>query len=144
MPGRKRSASMIPTRNPQPAGPAVRAHGSRLSAAGSRRPGQRRAGSRARPGGKAVTGVTRAGPGGRTVIETPEGITVYAARREGDRWRAVWYEDGERRQCQAASEDRMAARLEKVTLRLAADAPNMLRTGAELIGFYLSADRLPA
>ncbi len=56
------------------------------------------------------------------MIETPEGITVYAARRDGDRWRAVWYEDGERRQCQAASEDRMAARLEKVTLRLAADA----------------------
>jgi hypothetical protein len=67
------------------------------------------------------------------VIETPEGIMVYAARREGDRWRAVWYEDGERRQCQAASEDRMATSLEKVALRLAADAPNMLRTGNELI-----------
>jgi len=78
------------------------------------------------------------------VIETPEGITVYAARYEGDRWRAVWYEDGERRQCQAASEDRMAASLEKITVRLAADAPNMLRTGDELIGLYLSADRLPA
>jgi integrase len=78
------------------------------------------------------------------VIETPEGITVYAARCEGDRWRAVWYEDGERRQCQAASEDRLAASLEKVAVRLAADAPNMLRTGDELIACYLSGDRLPA
>jgi hypothetical protein len=86
----------------------------------------------------------RTGPEGRTVIETPEGITVYAGRGEGDRWRAVWYEDGERRQCQAASQDRLAERLEKVTERLAADAPNMLRTGGELIAFYLSADRLPA
>jgi hypothetical protein len=88
--------------------------------------------------------VTRAGAGGRTVIETPEGITVYAARCEGDRWRAVWYEDGERRQCQAASEDRMAASLEKVAVRLTTDAPNTLRTGDELIAFYLSPDRLPA
>jgi hypothetical protein len=77
------------------------------------------------------------------VIETPEGITVYPARREGERWRAVWCEDGERKQCQAASEDRLAASLEKVTIRLAADAPNMLRGGDELIGFYLSPDRLP-
>jgi integrase len=88
--------------------------------------------------------VTRTGPAGRRVIETPEGITVYAARRDGDRWRAVWYEDGERRQCQAASEDRMAGMLEKVAVRLAADAVNMLRTGDELIAFYLSADRRPA
>src|SRR6266571_2054346 len=122
MPGRERSASMIPTKNPQaaPAGTGRRAG----RAAGS--------GGRGRSAGKAVNGVTRAGPGGRTVIETPEGITVYAARCEGDRWRAVWYEDGERRQCQAASEDRMAASLEKVAVRLAADAPNMLRTGDEL------------
>jgi len=91
-----------------------------------------------------VSGVTRAGPRDRRVIETPEGITVYAGRGDGDRWRAVWYEDGERRQCQAASEDRLAASLEKVTLRLAADAPSMLRTGQELIAFYLSPGRLPA
>ncbi len=38
----------------------------------------------------------------------------------------------------------MAASLEKVGVRLAADAPNMLRAGAELIAHYLSADRLPA
>jgi hypothetical protein len=54
------------------------------------------------------------------------------------------YEDGERRQCQAATEDRLAGMLEKVAVRLAADAPDMLRTGDELIAFYLSADRLPA
>jgi integrase len=142
MPGRERSVSMIPTKNPQPAtAGAVRG---RRPAAGSRGLGRGRSGGRGRPGGRVVSGVTRAGPGGRTVIETPEGITVYAARREGDRWRAVWYEDGERRQCQAATEDRMAASLEKVAVRLAADAPNMLSTGDELIAFYLSADRLPA
>ncbi len=77
------------------------------------------------------------------MIETPEGITVYPARCEGERWRAVWYEDGERKQCEAASEDRLAGSLEKVAIRLAADAPNMLRTGDELIAFYLSPDRLP-
>jgi hypothetical protein len=43
---------------------------------------------------------------------------------EGGRWRAVWKENGARRQCEAASEDRLAARLEKVTERLMADAPN--------------------
>jgi hypothetical protein len=69
---------------------------------------------------------------------------VYPARQDGDRWRAVWYENGQRQQCQAASEDRLAARLEKVTVRLTADAPNMQRPGDDLIAFYLSADRRPA
>jgi hypothetical protein len=32
-------------------------------------------------------------------------------------------------------------KLEKVTERLAAEAPNMLRSGSELIGYYLSDDR---
>ena len=137
MPGRERSVSMIPTKSPQPAVPAGPGRG-RRGAAGSRRPG------RGRPGGKVVSGVTRAGPAGRTVIETPEGITVYAARREGDRWRAVWYEDGERHQCQAATEQGLAARIEKITLRLAADAPGLERLGADLIGYYLSPGRLPA
>jgi integrase len=77
------------------------------------------------------------------VIETADGITVYPARWEGDRWRAVWYEDGKRRQCQAASEAQLSARLTKVAERLAADAPNMLRTGNELIAHYLSPDRRP-
>ena len=37
----------------------------------------------------------------------------------------------------------MAARLAKVAERLEADAPNMTLRGADLIAFYLSADRLP-
>jgi hypothetical protein len=137
MPGRERSDCKIPTKSPQPV-PAGPGGGGRHGAAGPRRTG------RGRPGSRVVSGVTRAARDGRRVIETPEGITVYAARREGDRWRAVWYEDGVRRQCQAASEDRLAGMLEKVALRLAAEAPDMLRTGDELIAFYLSADRLPA
>jgi integrase len=71
------------------------------------------------------------------------GIMVYPARFDGDRWRAVWYEDGERQQCQSVSEDRLAGKLEKVTERLAADAPRMRRPGAELIAWYLNLDRLP-
>ncbi len=38
----------------------------------------------------------------------------------GDRWRAVWYENGQRRQCEAVTEPRLAAKLEKVLGRLAA------------------------
>ena len=78
------------------------------------------------------------------VIETEEGITVYPARWAGDRWRAVWYEDGERRQCQGISEEKLAVKLVSVAERLTADAPNMLRHGEELIAFYLSPDRRPA
>jgi hypothetical protein len=36
------------------------------------------------------------------------GITVYQARAEGGRWRAVWYEAGERQRCVAASEEKLA------------------------------------
>jgi len=136
MPARERPDPKIPTESPQPAAAGPRRGG--RSAAGPGRPG------RGRPAGAVIGGVTRAGPQGRRVIETPEGVTVYAARRDGDRWRAVWYEDGGRRQCQAASEGRLAARLEQVTVRLAAGAPGLLRSGDELIGFCLSADRLPA
>ena len=56
----------------------------------------------------------------------------------------MWYENGRRRQCEAVTEEKLAARLEKVTERLAADAPNMERPGAALIAYYLSPDRLPA
>ena len=80
---------------------------------------------------------------GRPVIELEYGITVYPARFDGDRWRAVWYEDGERRQCESLFEDRLAAELEKVTERLRAGVPNMRRPGADLIAWYLSPDRLP-
>jgi integrase len=71
-------------------------------------------------------------------------VVVYPARFEGDRWRAVWHEGGRRRQCESVTEDGLAARLEKVVQRLAADAPNLERPGGDLVGFYLSADRLPA
>jgi integrase len=82
--------------------------------------------------------------GGRVVVEVEGGITVYPARCPGDRWRAVWYENGRRRQCEAISETRLAARLAKVSERLAADAPNMERPGADLIAHYLSPGRHPA
>jgi integrase len=78
------------------------------------------------------------------VIELEHGITVYPARFQGDRWRAVWYEDGQRQQCESVREDRLAARLEQVTERLRADALNMRRPGADLIAHYLDPDRLPA
>jgi integrase len=80
----------------------------------------------------------------RPVIELEHGITVYPARRTGGRWRAVWYEDGVREQCESVSEDKLAAKLEKVAERLAADAPNMRRSGADLIAWYLNPDRLSA
>jgi len=78
------------------------------------------------------------------VVELDYGVTVYPAREQGGRWRAVWYEDGRRRQCEAASEGRLAVKLENVTERLTADAPNLERPGADLVAFYLSADRHPA
>ena len=71
-------------------------------------------------------------------------MTVYPARVAGGRWRAVWYENGQRRQCEAASEDRLAAKLEKVTERLVLPTrPTSKWPGADLIAFYLSADRHP-
>jgi hypothetical protein len=81
--------------------------------------------------------------GGGPVIELECGITVYPAREEHGRWRAVWHENGARQQCEAASEEKLAAKLAKVTERLEADAPNMTFRGADLIAFYLSPDRLP-
>jgi hypothetical protein len=81
--------------------------------------------------------------GGGEVIELEHGITVYPAREGNGRWRAVWYEDGERQQCQAATEEKLAAKLEKVKVRLEAGAPNMKRPGADLVAHYLDPDRLP-
>jgi len=78
------------------------------------------------------------------VIELEVGITVYPARRAGDRWRAVWYEAGRRRQCEAVTEAKLAARLAKVAERLQADAPGLERPGADLIAWYLCPDRHPA
>jgi integrase len=79
----------------------------------------------------------------RVVVELDCGVTVYPARTEGDRWRAVWYENGQRRQCESRSEAMLAAKLEKIAERLTADAPNLERPGADLIAWYLCPDRLP-
>ena len=88
----------IPTKIPQPAG------------AGASRP--------ARPKGRpaARSPVFASGAGrpatrgdGDPVIELDYGITVYPAREGQDRWRAIWYENGKRRQCEAISEERLAA-----------------------------------
>ena len=95
--------------------------------------------------------MTGAGIPGRAVIELEFGILVYPPRPEQEqsgkknrpRWRAVWYEDGERQQCESISEEKLAAKLEKVTVRLEADAPNMRRPGAALIAYYLDPDRHP-
>ena len=104
----------------------------------------RQAGEGRTPGARPVraSGTGRAATrGGGEVIELEYGITVY--REEHGRWRAVWYETGDRQQCEAASEEKLAARLEKVKERLEADAPNMKRPGADLIAHYLDSDRLP-
>jgi hypothetical protein len=50
-------------------------------------------------------------------------------------------EDGRRRFREAVTEEKLAAKLEKVIERLQADAPNMERPGADLIAWYLSPDR---
>jgi hypothetical protein len=126
------SRPKIPTKSPQPA----RGKAARRAPAST---------GRAARGHVFVGGTGRPAARGedRPVIELECGITVYPAREEGDRWRAVWYENGERRQCEARTEERLAARLGKVTERLTADAPNMERPGADLIAYYLSPDRLP-
>jgi integrase len=68
---------------------------------------------------------------------------VYPARDARGRWRAVWREDGQRQQCEAVSEEKLTAKLDKVMARLEADAPNMRRPGAALIAYYLDPGRLP-
>jgi hypothetical protein len=119
----------IPTKSPQP----VRGRAARQAKS-----------SRTAPGRMLASGTGRAATrGGGPVIELECGITVYPAREEQGRWRAVWHENGARQQCEAASEEKLAAKLAKVTERLEADAPNMTFRGADLIAFYLSPDRLP-
>jgi integrase len=91
-----------------------------------------------------ASGAGRAAPrGGGEVIELEHGITVYPAREEPGRWRAVWHEDDERQQCEASTEEKLAAKLEKVIERLQAGAPGMKQPGAALIAHFLDADRLP-
>jgi hypothetical protein len=48
------------------------------------------------PGRVFVNGTGHAATRGGGVIELECGITVYPAREEHTRWRAVWYEDGAR------------------------------------------------
>jgi hypothetical protein len=90
---------------------------------------------------------------GRVVIELDFGITVYPPqpvpegnekKKRPTRWRAVWYEEGQRQQCESVREGKLAAKLEEVKERLEADAPKMKRSGADLIAHYLDPDRLPA
>jgi hypothetical protein len=90
-----------------------------------------------------AAGTGRNSARGGEVIELECGITIYPARSEGGRWRAVWYEAGVREQCEAATEEKLALKLEKIAERLQADAPSMRRLGADLIAHYLDPDRLP-
>ena len=76
------------------------------------------------------------------VIELDLGITVYPPRDKGGRWRAVWHEDGVRQQCEFVSQEKLAAKLEKVRQRLTMGVSNMTRPGADLIAWYLNPDRL--
>jgi len=121
-----------PTKSPQPA-----------SGKPARPVGRAKAGGPPRNQIRAKGTGRSATRGGGEVVELAGGITVYPAREDGGRWRAVWQESGDRRQCEAASEEKLAAKLEKVSERLAADAPNMIRPGADLIAHYLNLDRLP-
>jgi integrase len=122
----------IPTKSPQPA------HGK------AGRPAGRAKANRLAPARVLANGTGRAATrGGGEVIELEYGISVYPARKENGRWRAVWYENGERQQCEAGTDEKLTAKLEKVAERLAADAPNMRRPGADLIAHYLNPDRLP-
>jgi integrase len=121
----------IPTESPQPARKAAR-------------PARKAKAARPAPGRVLANGTGRiATRGGGEVIELDYGITVYPDREEKGRWRAVWYEDGKRQQTEAGTEQKLAAKLEKVTERLEADAPNMNLAGSALIAHYLDPDRLP-
>ena len=121
----------IPTDSPQPARKAAR-------------PARRAKPGRPAPGRALANGTGRAATrGGGDVVELEYGITVYPAREEKGRWRAVWHENGQRQQCEAGTQEKLTAKLEKVTERLAADAPNMKRPGADLIRHFLDPDRLP-
>jgi integrase len=96
------------------------------------------------PPGRAVTAGLRPAPAsGRVVVELDFGILVYPPEAEGEPWRATFTEDRRRRYRQAASEEKLAVKLAKVTERLRAGAPGMERPGADLITHYLDPDRLP-
>ena len=78
------------------------------------------------------------------MIELECGITVYPARDEQGRWRAVWHEKVMRQLCEAASEERSCPRSwRRSPSGWKRTAPNITLCGADLIAYYLSADRLP-
>ena len=79
----------------------------------------------------------------RPVIELGCGILVYPPEADGEPWRAVFTENGQRKYRQGATEAKLAAKLEKVTERLSAGAVSMERPGADLIAHYLDPGRLP-
>ena len=80
----------------------------------------------------------------RVVVGLEHGITVYLPEADGEPWRAVFRENGQRRCRQGATEAKLAAKLEKVRERLAACALNMELPGVALLAHYLDPDRLPA
>jgi len=127
----------IPTESPQP----VRSSAKRARKAAAAKP--KPAGLVAAAGRVAGAGTRVATRGDGEVIELDLGITVYRPRDKGGRWRAVWHEDGVRQQCESVSEEKLAAKLDKVKQRLAMGASNMTRPGADLIAWYLNLDRLP-
>ena len=104
----------IPTESPQPARGAVSR--ARKTAAKPKATGL----AAGRVAGVDTRAATR---GDGEVIELDLGITVYPPRDKGGRWRAVWHEDGERQQCESVSEDKLAAKLEKVRQRLTTCGP---------------------
>src|ERR1035438_10003101 len=118
-------------------------------------PGRDRAVRRAPGGGKTtrygrgqarVSGDTRESvrDSARVVMEADCGITVYPPEQAGEPWRAVFTENGRRRYRQAMTEAELAAKLEKVTERLRACAPDMERPGADLIAPYPGPPPRPA
>ena len=110
----------IPTESPQLArGPASRARKAADGKAEACQPGCRRRDPCRHPGRR---GSHRVGPRDHRV----------PAPGQGGRWRAAWYEDGERQQCESVSEEKLAAKLEKVRQRLAMGAANMAPWWASL------------
>jgi integrase len=96
------------------------------------------------PGDQAlIIPLHRAASATRPVIELGFGILVYPPESDGEPWRATFTEYGQRRYRQGVTEAKLAAKLEKIRVRLSAGAANMERTGADLIAHYLDPDRLP-
>lgn len=110
-----------------------------------RRPRPRRPGKPGPNVWKPLGGIlqVRDGPGGPVWI-LDQGITVYPARARATGWRAQWYDpDGTRRAVRATNGAALADKLAPVVARLRLDATNTERTGAELVAWFLSPNRLP-